>query len=321
MFGWAVRLHRTVFAPSLLAVVKGCVDRPMSAGRIDMELMAMTDGADGTLIEETITIPADLNGPDGSANGGVAAGSLARLLEGPATVRLHRPTPLGLELRVERGEDGSLRAGTSDGGAVLTATATGAVDVDLPDIELDRVVSGPPPASHTAPRCVVCGPDHGRSLRIFPLLVEGTELVATRWDPPQWAFDPHGALRPEIVWGALDCPGGWAIIQRASAPAFHPALGTMSAERCRPVLAGETVVVAGWPSGILRASTAPPRPSSDSTGPYGPSRRRSASRCPRSGRRRPSRHEGWPWGAVSVRPRAPVAAAGGKSNGRRPSRR
>ncbi|HEX4726937.1 MAG TPA: hypothetical protein VH298_04015, partial [Jatrophihabitans sp.] len=63
----------------------------------------------------TLTIPSRFNGPSDSANGGIAAGRLAQLVDtgaavGPIQVTLHRPPPLEVELRVERASDGRLRA-------------------------------------------------------------------------------------------------------------------------------------------------------------------------------------------------------------------
>ena len=54
----------------------------------------------------TILIPAQFNGPPGSANGGVSAGLAASRIDGPAEVSLRAPPPLDESMDMVKVEDG-----------------------------------------------------------------------------------------------------------------------------------------------------------------------------------------------------------------------
>jgi hypothetical protein len=92
---------------------------------------------------------------------------------------------------------------------------------------------------HACPTCFVCGPARDDGLGIFPGLVKGRNgVVAAPWTPRE--------ARPEIVWAALDCPGGWAVddFQREGV-----LLGRMAAGIAAMPELGRTHVVIGWPTG------------------------------------------------------------------------
>lgn len=130
----------------------------------------------------TIAIDRHLTGPAHTAQGGIAAGLLASMLEGPARVRLHRPPPLQRPLQVQATDQG-LQALAEDG-LVMTAEPT-TVEVIPPEVDLQAAqAASSVPEQHGAPTCVVCGPEHPHSLRIFPGVMPDAEVVATRWLPP-----------------------------------------------------------------------------------------------------------------------------------------
>ncbi|MGR6999796.1 hypothetical protein ACU686_19670 [Yinghuangia aomiensis] len=54
----------------------------------------------------------------------------------------------------------------------------------------------------------------GDGLRLFPgLLPQQPGTTATPWVPDASLADADGArVRPEFVWAALDCPGGWTVL-------------------------------------------------------------------------------------------------------------
>ena len=95
----------------------------------------------------TILIPAQFNGPPGSANGGVSAGLAASRIDGPAEVSLRAPPPLDESMDMVKVEDGyDIHHGDQ---LVMTArpAAPLAPPPQAPDYELAR--SGPdrfPPA-------------------------------------------------------------------------------------------------------------------------------------------------------------------------------
>ena len=165
---------------------------------------------------ETITVPGHLRGYPGVAFGGYVAGVLAgRAAAKTVRVDFRRPTPVEVPVGL---------AATADGGAVLTG-ADGVLAVATPD-ELDVEAPEPPSwdeasaaaeAYRAAPPegtvdCFGCGldrtPDTG--LRQHCGVVPGRDLVAAAWTAGPALADAEGMLRPELVWGALDCPGNAA---------------------------------------------------------------------------------------------------------------
>jgi hypothetical protein len=185
-----------------------------------------------------VIIPPRYNGPPGSANGGYACGLVSEALGGGFEVTLLRPPPVGVDLDLVGHE---LRQGD-----VVIAEARRAPPFDL-DVPAPVSVEEAGEASkrypgfqhHAYPTCFTCGPERDDGLRIFPGPVEGRDgLVASPWTPEE--------ARPEIIWAALDCPGGWAVddFQREGVM-----LGRMAAGiRELPTL-GERHVVVGWPVG------------------------------------------------------------------------
>jgi hypothetical protein len=192
-------------------------------------------------LSEVVSIPGRFDGPPGSANGGYACGLFAALVGGLAEVTLRTPPPLDRPLRVER--DGAVRV--FDGEALVAeVVAVDEVAVDVP--------AAPSPVEAAAAReryagfvehaystCYVCGPDRKDGLGIFPGLVEGRDLVAAPWTPPDEVPDV-------LVWAALDCPSGWAVDEFSRSGVL---LGRLAARLVAPVEGGEEHVVAGWPIG------------------------------------------------------------------------
>ncbi len=197
------------------------------------------------LTSETITIPARFNGPPDSANGGYACGLVAALLDGEAEVTLRSPPPLETPLVVSRDGDGGrveVRAGEE---LVAEAERVGGLELDVPaavsmaDAEAARKgYAGF--RRHAYATCFVCGPDRSDGLGVFPGPVEGRDVVATPWLPPE------GAVADEVVWAALDCPSGWAVDEFSREGVL---LGRLAARIVDPVEGGETHVVVGWPTG------------------------------------------------------------------------
>ena len=197
----------------------------------------------------TVRIDRRFCGPPDSGNGGYVCGLLARALGGSdCEVTLHRPPPLDRDLRIEiQGDAASL----TDGATVIASAVRALVDVAVP----------PPPSlaeadsasmrftgrtGHIFPTCFVCGPDRaeGDGLRIFAgLAKDGTDQVATTWTPDPSLLDAEGLIRSEFVWAALDCPGYFAVEQRA-----HPAvLGRLAVNIHEPRVGPRPLIVTGWP--------------------------------------------------------------------------
>jgi hypothetical protein len=157
-----------------------------------------------------IVIGARYNGPPGSGNGGYTAGRVAAHTpwEMPE-VTLRLPPPLETELAVVATHD--LVRVTAPDGSLVAEARPGAVDGAVPAVDHATAVSASRNfaglADHPFPTCFVCGPrrpaDDG--LRIFP-----GRLADGRTAAP---FQVPDDISPDLVWAALDCPGGWAVPQ------------------------------------------------------------------------------------------------------------
>lgn len=192
--------------------------------RLGLGLGADADIADGA-VRRAFTTPADLHGPTGILQGGLAAGILAeaaRLADrfgAPLTsieARLQRPTPLGAELAVEVRQTAAARfeVRTLDGDDELV---TGAVEFAGHDpvprvadlLELGRVPFPEPVAQDRFPDCWVCGPDHPDGLHLLPAW-HTPDRISIPWIPDDSLAGERGMLHPLVVAAVLDCPTVWA---------------------------------------------------------------------------------------------------------------
>lgn len=200
-------------------------------------------------------------GPPDSGNGGYSAGLLAKSLGGVVEVTLRRPPPLDRELSVSFGHG---VAELRDGEALVAEARPASLDGAPPQapsfaraLELSRGYVGH--TRHHFPTCFVCGPARsaGDGLRIFPASEAPGGAVAAPWEPDATLCAADGAVQPEFVWAALDCPGYFAV----AAPDYPVALlGRMKAEVTGSIRANEPCVIFAWPLGRegrkLRAGTA-----------------------------------------------------------------
>jgi hypothetical protein len=196
--------------------------------------------------------PERFHGPEGLANGGWLAGSLASFFPGGTAVEvtLRAPTPVDTPLSIESG-DGRVRL--LDGETVLAeAVLANASPLAAPPV--DWGAAGLAETNwtgwweHPLPTCFVCGHRSiGDGLRIFPGPVEGRPgTVASRWTPGPDLAGPDGVVPAEYVWGALDCPTGWPHIR----PGGVALLGRIVARVPGTVVAGEDYLVVGRVAGV-----------------------------------------------------------------------
>jgi hypothetical protein len=184
-------------------------------------------------------VPGRFNGPPDSANGGYACGLVAALLGGVAEVTLRLPPPLERELAVVR-VDG--RVEIRDGEALIAEAEPVELGVDVPQpvsVEAAEEASTHYEGfvHHAYNTCYVCGPEREDGLRVYAGAVESRPgLLAAPWTPP-------ADVGSELVWAALDCPGGWAVddFQREGV-----LLGRMAAQVDRLPRPGVPHVVLGW---------------------------------------------------------------------------
>jgi hypothetical protein len=185
-----------------------------------------------------VIIPPRFNGPPDSANGGYAAGLVSEALGGGFEVTLKRPPPVGVDLQLVGHE-------LKQGDLVIAEARRITEPIDAPEpVSLQEAEAAskryPGFEHHAYPTCFTCGPERDDGLGIFPGPVEGREgVVAAPWTPKE-------ALRPEIIWAALDCPGGWAVddFQREGV-----LLGRMAAAIHALPEIGKPQVAMGWRTG------------------------------------------------------------------------
>ena len=199
-----------------------------------------------------ITIESRFHGPPGSGNGGYAAGRLAAFVDAPAvTVRLSAPPPLDVPMGVwESGDGVELRHGDT-----VVASARPAELALEPPVRLGVEEAAAAEAGatwvadvHPYPTCFGCGPlrDRGDALRhLCGPAGDGVVACRATTDPSL----PHdgGALRPEIVWAALDCPSAVPVIRVGGPPHL---LGTLTVRIDADIAVGEPYAVVAWPLGV-----------------------------------------------------------------------
>ena len=197
----------------------------------------------------TIRIERRFRGPPTTGNGGYVAGIVAAALGGSnCTVTLKSPPPLDQDLTLKT-QDTSASLSLDDE-LVVTASREH-VDIDVPPPPTLAEAAEAEPrfighSHHIFPGCFVCGPEReaGDGMRIFPgALHDRAGRVAATWNPDESVTGDDGLVRPEFLWAALDCPGYFAVEDKAGLAL----LGRMSAVIHRSVRAGEPLVVTGWP--------------------------------------------------------------------------
>jgi hypothetical protein len=203
-------------------------------------------------VTPAIVVPRRFNGPPDSGNGGYTCGLVAGLVDsGVAEVSLRSPPPLETPLAVERDADG-IRV--HDGERLVAEGRAASLDLDPPSpLDPDEAADasragferwdGP----HPFRTCVVCGPDReaGDGYRIFPGRVSDGQRFAADWTPDPSLADADGLVRPECVWGALDCPTSAPVANFGEGPAMVLARLTASIER--PVPVDGRYALVSWP--------------------------------------------------------------------------
>ncbi len=193
----------------------------------------------------TITIDRRFRGPPESGNGGYVAGRLASFLTGAVEVTLRLPPPLDRLLEVTSTASDAITM--LSGETVVAVAAQTEFEATPPIVAYaDAVKVSRPLDDHGLPMCFVCGPEREDGLRIFAAPVGGPELVAAPWTPPA-EFARDGVVLPEIVWSALDCPGGFAWLWERDFDFFL--LGRMAAKVTEKIVPGERYVAVGWRRG------------------------------------------------------------------------
>jgi hypothetical protein len=201
---------------------------------------------------ESVVIERRFRGPPESANGGFACGVLAACLDGAETaeVTLRAPPPLDRPLAVERHGEG---ARLIDGDQLVAEAAPAtALELQVPEsVTLDDArrarEDSPMQREHPYPECFVCGSarTRGDGLCVTCGPIPGRDVVAAPLETDGTMADAEGRVRDELVWAALDCPGGIAGM-------LVPDMGISMLGRLRaaihtPLEADREYVAIGWP--------------------------------------------------------------------------
>ena len=206
---------------------------------------------------DPIIIAPGFNGPRLSGNGGYVGGVLAERYtqvfggDGTVEITLRAPIPIARELQVVREGDALM---LRDGETLICEARAGSVAHLAAAARADRLErrhaprrGRRQPAGHRFPlvhrlrprprasamACACCGtagPQPGTSLSCYV--------------PHPNHADAEGRIRPEFVWGTLDCPGAFAAQDPND---MRPALtGRMTAKVIEPPKVGERCAVVGW---------------------------------------------------------------------------
>ena len=213
-------------------------------------------------MDHQITLATRFQGPPGTGNGGYVSGLLAKelgldALQAGVEVTLRAPTPLEQTLEIRRAaEKASFHFGETLIGEAVAAPFELTVP-KAPTYDQAFSVQGQSPSLDPNsenivpgglgfhPVCFCCGADvpEGQGLRVFASAVPGFEGVAAAWQPNEAFADDAGWLLPEVIWGALDCPGQFAFYVNGVRTGL---LGRITAKVIKPVQASDQIVITGW---------------------------------------------------------------------------
>ncbi|MBG0833095.1 hypothetical protein HS041_35920 [Planomonospora sp. ID67723] len=201
---------------------------------------------------QEFSVPDRYRGPAGVVNGGWVSGLMASYLQAGRAVEvtLLAPAPPGTGLRIER-EGG--RVGLFHGTERLAEARPVDEDPVAPPFvslyqatKAERNFVGA--VEHPFPGCFVCGHrEPGDGLRIRPG-ASGPDTVAASWFAHPGLAEWSATLPLTHVWGALDCPSGWAHLE----PGEAAMLGRLTARTYRQAVPGRTYVVVARKEGRER---------------------------------------------------------------------
>ena len=199
-----------------------------------------------------VVVPQHVYGFPGVGFGGYAAGILSRNFEAASVkVSFRRPIPLGSPVTMHGTESAGYAMADAEG-TLLTAQECDEVAAppSVPSWD-DAVAAEKEHSLASSPfyrgDCFGCGGDRapGQGLRqTFSLLPERRMVVAS-WTPDPELGEGSSVLAAEYVWGALDCPGGWACRMFSDAP-HETVTAYLATTVTKPVVLGEDHITFGW---------------------------------------------------------------------------
>ncbi len=201
---------------------------------------------------DTITIAHRFRGPSTSANGGYVSGYLSRFVDGAAEVTLRAPPSLDRPLHVSPVDGG---AELRDGATLLAQAVPTVVEEDVPDgITWAQAEAARADAydfgNSDFNECFTCSrnrdPQDALCLWAGPVAGRSDRMHATPWVVQDTLEDLDGAVAPEFVWAALDCPGVHALAP-TGVVGQYTLLGRMACRIFERPRRGDRCIVASWP--------------------------------------------------------------------------
>jgi hypothetical protein len=200
-------------------------------------------------VEHRYRGPRELPHGEHHGHGGYFCGRVAQLVRGLTALSIPKPIPLERDLVVRTSSGhttvhvGEVKiAGGEVRGVPLSVTVPGPISFEEARQAGTRFRGF---TGHPFPECFACGHrrDKGDGLRIFTGEVgndvNGEPQLAGVWSPDRSSIDDDGFIRPEIVWAALDCPGGWAVPGKCSTIALQ-------VELLERIPGDRPLIVRGW---------------------------------------------------------------------------
>lgn len=196
-----------------------------------------------------LEIPGRFNGPLDSGNGGYCSGVVAELVGGSTEVSLRSQAPLDRPLAVEEGDGG--RGGCSTarrwwrrGGRRAWSNSTSRTGRSRRAAGRDRAL--PRPVRRPILPLLRLRPGARGLARRPRRKGRGTRPGRVHLDAAKLDGSNDSAVRPEIVWGVLDCPTYFLLRRPPRRGAQHQLPGSLRGAARRPVLAAREHVVIGW---------------------------------------------------------------------------
>jgi hypothetical protein len=200
-------------------------------------------------MSEPVVIDRRFRGPPDSAHGGYSCGLLATRVEGPcAAVSLRLPPPL--ERPLEMSGDGGETVRLLDGERLVAEASPADLQLEVPAaVSLEQADRASAACEwtdrHPFPGCFGCGPERSQdeavAIQMGP--VAGSDLFAAPWTPLAEFAGEDGAVAPNYVWAALDCPTAAPAVLISAPPSV---LARLTARLLAPVQPALPHTVVAW---------------------------------------------------------------------------
>jgi hypothetical protein len=184
---------------------------------------------------ETVTVPEHVHGYPDVAFGGYVAGLVAGPCEATEIrVDFRARVPLDTPMSLRPSRSGGYALLDADG-ALLAESTPAVLTIDPPSAPSwaeAKAVTDAAMVSRRVTDCYGCGAAcaPGRGLRLLT------------WD----TADESGRLPPEVVWSALDCPGGWTAM-RKQGMGFGGVTAALTATQLQPIYPDSLYISYAWP--------------------------------------------------------------------------